>query len=304
MTVSTVNMLPAAGSEVFTLGEVLGVVSADRLRHDGTARLDMEGPELTMAVGLARLGHSVGWLGRVSSDELGARALTTLRGEGVDVSSVRVDETASTGLVVRQRRIGRATHAVYYRAGSAGSRLSTGDVPAEAVQSARILHVTGITLALSGFSWSAVHHAVKLARDAGVLVSVDVDHRPYLWESVDEARQGLTELAASADVLFANQDELSLVDSVIGTIPELVVTRGSKGASATVDGLRYDTQAAPVTAVDATEVGGAFVAGYLSAMLDGLHPADRLKRGIAVAAFAVASPSPWQGLPTRAELPP
>src|SRR3954471_15399192 len=114
-------------TEVFTLGEALGVVSADRLRHDGTARLDVEGPELTTAIGLARLGHAVTWLGRVSVDELGVRTLTALRGEGVDVSLVRVDETAPTGLVVRQRRIGRSSQVVHYREGSAGSRLSTGD---------------------------------------------------------------------------------------------------------------------------------------------------------------------------------
>ncbi|GAA1013349.1 sugar kinase [Acrocarpospora pleiomorpha] len=291
-------------SDVFTLGEVLGVISAERLRHDMTARLDLEGAELTVAVGLARLGHSVGFLGRVSDDEIGVRTLTVLRGEGIDTSHMRVDETASSGIVLRQRRIGRVAHAVNYRDGSAGSRLSTGDVPAEAIQSARILHVTGITPALSGFTWSAVHHAVKLAKDAGILVSVDVNHRPYLWESVEEAREGLTELAASADVLFTNQDELGLVETAIGSLRELVVTRGSKGASATVDGFRYDTQAAPVTVVDSTEVGGAFVAGYLSALLDDSHPSDRLKRGIAVAAFAVASASTWQGLPNRDELPP
>ncbi|GAA0438451.1 sugar kinase [Acrocarpospora corrugata] len=291
-------------SDVFTLGEVLGVISAERIRHDMTARLDVEGAELTVAVGLARLGHSVEFLGRVSDDEIGVRTLTVLRGEGIGTGHMRVDETASSGIVLRQRRIGRVAHAVHYREGSAGSRLSTGDVPAGAIQSARILHVTGITPALSGFTWSAVHHAVKLAKDAGVLVSVDVNHRAYLWETVEEAREGLTELARSADVLFANQDELDLVDTAIGSLRELVVTRGSKGASATVDGFRYDTQAAPVTVVDPTEVGGAFVAGYLSALLDDSHPSDRLKRGIALAAFAVASPSTWQGLPTRDELPP
>ncbi|WP_061294993.1 sugar kinase [Herbidospora cretacea] len=290
-------------TELFTLGEVLGVVTADRIRHDMSARLDLEGPELTVAVGLARLGHSVAYVGRVSDDEIGVRTSTVLRGEGVDVSHMRVDETAASGLALRQRRIGRVAHAVFYREGSAGSRLSTGDVPT-ALQDARILHVSGITPALSGFAWSAVHHAVKLARDAGVLVSVDVNHRANLWDSVEEAREGLRELSASADILFANQDELSLVEPALARVPELVVMRGSKGASATVEGFRYDTQAAPVTVVDATEVGGAFVAGYLSAHLDGVHPSDRLKRGIAVAAFAVASHSTWQGLPNRSELPP
>ncbi|WP_405143942.1 sugar kinase [Sphaerisporangium sp. NBC_01403] len=291
-------------TEVFTLGEALGVISADRLRHDTDVRLDVAGAELTAAVGLARLGHSVTWLGRVGGDELGARVVTVLRGEGVDVSHVQSDPGAPTGLVIRQRRIGRVGHVVHYRGGSAGSRLGPGDVPARALQSAKVLHVTGITPALSGTAWSAAHHAIKLARDSGTAVSVDVNYRPQLWIDRQEAVEALNELATGADVLFANQDELQLIEPVIGTIRELVVTRGAKGASATVNGMRYDAQAAPVTVVDPVGAGGAFAAGYLSGLLEELHPTDRLRRGCALAAFAVASGSPWQGLPTRTELPP
>ncbi|MGW4637966.1 sugar kinase [Sphaerisporangium sp. NPDC004334] len=291
-------------TEIFTLGEALGVVSADRLRHDTDVRLDVAGAELTAAVGLARLGHSVTWLGRVGVDELGARVLTVLRGEGVDVSHAQTDSTAPTGLAIRQRRIGRVGHVVHYRGGSAGSRLGPGDIPARALQSAKVLHVTGITPALSGTAWSAAHHAIKLAREAGVAVSVDVNHRPQLWVDRQEAVEALTELAVSADVLFANQDELQLIEPAIGTVRELVVTRGGKGASATINGMRYDAPAAPVTVVDPVGAGGSFVAGYLSGMLEELHPTDRLRRGSALAAFTVASHSPWQGLPTRSELPP
>ncbi|MFC6079790.1 sugar kinase [Sphaerisporangium aureirubrum] len=291
-------------TDVFTLGEALGVISTDRIRHDTEVRLDVGGPELTTAVGLARLGHSVTWLGRVGGDELGARILTVLRGEGIDASHVQSDPGAATGLAMRQRRIGRAGHVVHYRGGSAGARLGPGDIPARAVQSAKVLHVTGITPALSGTAWSAAHHAVKLARDAGLSVSVDVNFRPQLWMDRQEAVEALTELATGANVLFVNQDELQLIEPVIGTIRELVVTRGGKGASSTVNGMRYDAQAAPVTVVDPAGAGGSFVAGYLSGLLEELHPTDRLRRGCALAAFTVASQSTWQGLPTRAELPP
>jgi 2-dehydro-3-deoxygluconokinase len=291
-------------TDVFTLGEALGVVSADRLRHDTTARLDVAGPELTTAIGLCRLGHSATWLGRVGDDEIGARALTVLRGEGVDVSHVRVESDADSGIILRQRRVGRSRHVMHYRYGSAGSRLSTGDVPADPIRAARILHVTGITAALSGTAWSAVHHAIKLAADAGVTVSVDVAHRPALWPDPAEAREALTELARSADVLFVNADELQLIQDAIGTVREIVVTRGGKGASATVAGMRYDTPAAPVTVVDPGGAGASFVAGYLSALLEELHPTARLRRGAALAAYTVSSPSHWQGLPTRDELPP
>lgn len=291
-------------TEVFTLGEALGIVSADRLRHDADVRLDVGGAELTVAVGLARLGHDVTWLGRVGADELGARVVTVLRGEGVDVSHVQVDPAAPTGLVMRQRRIGRVGHVVHYRGGSAGSRLGPGDIPARTLQSAKVLHVTGITLALSGTAWSAAHHAIKLARDAGLIVSVDVNYRPQLWVDRQEALEALTELATGADVLFVNQDELQLIEPVLGTIRELVVTRGGKGASSTINGMRYDAQAAPVAVIDPSGAGGAFAAGYLSGVIEELHPTDRLRRGSALAAFTVASHSPWQGLPTRTELPP
>ncbi len=290
-------------TDLFTLGEVLGVVTADRIRHDMSARLDLEGPELTVAVGLARLGHSVSYVGRVSDDEIGVRTSTVLRGEGVDVSHVRVDETAASGLALRQRRIGRVAHAVFYREGSAGSRLSTGDVPT-ALQDARILHVTGITPALSGFAWSAVHHAVKLARDAGVLVSVDVNHRATLWDSVEEAREGLRELSASADILFANQDELSLVEPALargartrGDAREQGRQRHGRGLPVRHPGRPRDGRR--------RDRGRRRVRGGLPERPPRRGaPSDRLKRGIAVAAFAVASHSTWQGLPNRSELPP
>jgi 2-dehydro-3-deoxygluconokinase len=289
--------------EVFTLGEALGVISAGRLRHDSTARLDIGGPEFTTAIGLVRLGHSVMWVGRVGRDELGARVLSTLHAEGLDVSTVRVEDTVPTGMVLTQRPGSGPEHTLHYRAGSAGSRLSPEDVPADAVRSARLVHVTGITPAISGTAWSAVHHAVRLAREAGVPVSMDVGYREGLWKDRDDAVQALTELARGVDVLFANQEELQLIGAVLGTIPEVVITRGAKGASATVNGMRFDTPAAPVVPVDLGGAGSAFVAGYLSALLEDLHPADRLKRGSALAGRAVASPSRWLALPTRDTLP-
>ncbi|HEY9524756.1 MAG TPA: PfkB family carbohydrate kinase, partial [Thermopolyspora sp.] len=102
-------------TEVFTIGEALGVVSADRIRHDTAIRLDIAGAELTTAIGLTRLGHPTAWLGRLGADELGTRVLTVLRGEGVDTSYIRIDHDAPTGLILRQRRVGPSAHVVHYR---------------------------------------------------------------------------------------------------------------------------------------------------------------------------------------------
>ncbi|MEU6997318.1 sugar kinase [Nonomuraea sp. NPDC046570] len=290
-------------TDVYTLGEPLGVVSSGRLRHDSEARLDVGGPELNLAIGLARLGHAVSYLGKVGADELGVRILTVLRGEGVDVSDVRIDESAPTGLLLKESRIGHVSRVTHYRTDSAGSRLSPGNVPIDRIAAAKVLHLSGITAALGRDPRDAVHAAIRAARTAGVMISFAVDYRADLWPSLGEAQEVLGELAGYSHLLFAGQDELDLVKPALMPEREVVVTRGAKGASVRADRMRYDAPSVLVPVVDTMGAGEAFVAGYLSAALDGLTPQERLSRATLLGAFAVTSASDWQGLPTRAELP-
>ncbi|MEV4059434.1 sugar kinase [Nonomuraea dietziae] len=289
-------------SDVYTLGEPLGVVASGRVRHDSEARLDVGGAELTLAIALARLGHRVSYLGKVGADELGARIVTVLRGEGVDLSDLREDETAPTGLLLKESRVGQSPHVVHYRHRSAGSRLSPGNVPIDRVAASRLLHVTGVTPALGRDPRDAVESAVGAALTAGVPVSVSVDYRPELWPSLAEAEEVLGDLARRAALLFVRQDELDLVKPALTPDREVVVTRGEKGASVRSAGMRHDAASVSVPVVDPTGAHEAFVAGYLSAVLDGLTPQERLTRGTLLGAAAVTSASDWQGLPTRAEL--
>ncbi|MGY4986147.1 sugar kinase [Streptomyces nigrescens] len=85
-------------------------------------------------------------------------------------------------------------------------------------------------------------------------------------------------------------------------VAEVVVKLGAEGATAFTHGGSLHQPAKPVRAVDAVGAGDAFVAGYLSALLDGEGPAGRLERAVTTGAFAVASPGDWEGAPTRAEL--
>lgn len=284
--------------DVYTLGEAFGVVTSGRIRHEHEARLDVAGAEFTVAVGLSRLGHRVGWLGKVGGDELGARILTVLRGEGVDISDARVDEGSPTGILLKESRLGQAARVTYYRT---GVRLAQGNVPVDRIAASRVLHVSGITAALS--ARDAMHAAVRAARTAGVAVSVAIDYHDQLWPDLREAEEILSVLACSADVLFVRQSELDLVKPALTGNREVIVTRGARGASVRVDGVRHDAASLSAPVVDPNGAGDAFVAGYLSALLEGLHPADRLRRGGLLAAFSSSGPSDWQGLPTRAELP-
>ena len=188
--------------DAITLGESLGLVMgepATPLRAGSSVRFSFAGAESNVAIGLARLGHTVGFVSRVGDDFVGRMVTETLRSEGVDVSGVVVDGTAPTALMVRQHRTADALTVLYYRDGAAGSRLQPDDVPD--LSGARLLHVTGITPALSASALTTVETAVRAARAAGLVVSLDVNHRALLW-TAQEAGAALAPLLDAVDLVF------------------------------------------------------------------------------------------------------
>jgi 2-dehydro-3-deoxygluconokinase len=236
-----------------------------------------------------------------------------LRAESVAVDTVVVDAARPTGLMLAERRVADVSRVTYYRTGSAGSALAGADAAACLAEAPRILHLTGITPALSGSAAEAVSTAVSLARRAGALVSVDINYRSSLWTS-KEARPVLSELVRSADIVIASEDELGLVvtrpedesaaadELAAYGVSQLVIKRGARGATVWHQGSAYHTRAVPVTVLDTIGAGDALTAGYLSGVLDGLSPDLALRRGAVTGAFAVAAVGDWEGLPTRAEL--
>jgi 2-dehydro-3-deoxygluconokinase len=300
--------------DVVTLGETMvSLRTSNPLRLGGTLTMTIAGAESNVAIGLARLGHSVRWGGRVGADEVGAFILRTLRAESVTVDTVVVDAQRPTGLMLAERRVADVSRVSYYRTGSAGSALSDADAVACLGDIPRILHLTGITPALSGSAAAAATTAVRLARKAGALVSVDVNYRSSLW-TPQRARPVLSELVRSADIVIASEDELGLVvtepsqesaaadELAESGVSHLVIKRGARGATVWHDGSAHHAAAIPVAVLDTIGAGDAFTAGYLSGVLDGLSPAAALHRGTITAAFAVAALGDWEGLPTRDEL--
>jgi 2-dehydro-3-deoxygluconokinase len=276
------------------------------------------GAESNVAVGLSRLGVRTAWVGRVGDDEFGRLVVSTLAGEGLDVSGVLVDPDAPTGLMVKARRTSAATEVTYYRAGSAGSRLGAADVDPAVLGSVRLLHVTGITPALSRSASAAVDTAVDAAGAAGgaCLVSLDLNYRQALWPPA-AAAPVLRDLVKRSDVVFATEAEARLVlgDPRGATARDLahqlaaldgpshvLVKRGSRGAVAVIDGVAYEAPAHRVEAVDPVGAGDAFAAGYLAELLAGSDVATRLATAAAAGAFAVTVHGDWEGLPRREEL--
>ncbi|MET9762829.1 sugar kinase [Streptomyces sp. NPDC006372] len=305
-----------AAPDVVTFGETMAAFRAQgALRLGGSLGLSVAGAESNVAIGLARLGHRVRWAGRVGADELGALVLRTLRAEGVDTGHAVTDDSGRpTGLLLTEPRLGTLTRVSYYRAGSAGSAVSPADVLPALAAGTRVLHLTGITPALGPSAAEAVLAAATAAREAGLTVCLDVNHRSRLW-SADRARTVLIPLLAHVDLLIASEDELPLVqerpgadepEAVAGLLAagvgEVVVKRGARGATSHTAAGVNDRAARQVDAVDLVGAGDAFVAGYLSGLLDGADVPARLHRAVTTAAFAVATRGDWEGLPTRDEL--
>ncbi|MEU0086536.1 sugar kinase [Streptomyces sp. NPDC006274] len=197
------------------------------------------GAESNVACALAAAGHRTRWVGRVGADGFGEHLVEAIGGYGVDTSAVARDPSRPTGVYFRTST-DRATdghEVLYYRAGSAASAMSPASVPYDALWSGRVLHVSGITAALSP-DCLALMRDLTAPREDRPLVSFDVNHRPALWRDPRDARV-LLDLARGADVVFVGEDEAEEAWGLRGpaairaALPDpavLVVKRGAAGA--------------------------------------------------------------------------
>lgn len=307
--------MTAGPGPLLAVGETMALLAAPqigRLRHATSLTLGVAGAESNVAIGARRLGWPAAWVGRVGDDELGELVVSKIRAEGVEVGGVVRDPDAPTSLMLKERRTADMVRVRYYRRNGPGARLQPGDLDPAQIAAAGVLHLTGITPALSDSARATVDHAVELARSAGVPVSFDLNYRSALWPP-EEAAVVCRDLAARADLVFAGDDEAQLL-GLEGDPAELarglaglgaghaVVTLGERGAVAVVDGAVHAVDPVPVQALDPVGAGDAFVAGYLVETLTGRPVQERLRTAAACGAFAVTVPGDWEGMPSREEL--
>jgi 2-dehydro-3-deoxygluconokinase len=304
--------------DVVTLGETMVLLLAEQagpMREATSFRRHIAGAESNLAVALCRLGQTAGWISRLGDDEFGHAVLFRIRGEGVDVSRVKTDPRAPTGVVVRESREVGPIEQVYYRRGSAASYLSPADLDADYIGAATYLHLTGITPALSPTCREAVFAAAEIARAAGVRIVLDPNYRSKLWDPT-AAREVILDLAGHADILLPGKEEAELLsgesDPRAAALhlkklgPQVVVVKlGADGALAVTDD---DDQVLHSPAmhlervVDPVGAGDAFAAGLLSGLLKGLTIADALDLANRCGALAMTSPGDMESLPMWADV--
>lgn len=302
--------------DAVTFGEVMGMfvaTSPGPLHRVRGYELAQAGAEANVATGLARLGHRVGWVGRVGADPIGRFVVDELAAEGVDVSQVSVDDGAPTGFQLKSMALGGDPEVVYFRTNSAGSRLAPSEAADTYLAGARHLHLTGIPLALSDTARTFAFHAVEVARAAGATISFDPNLRPALWPSQAEMTAVIGDMARRCDWVMPGLAEGALLTGaptaaaiaetyLAQGVTRVVIKDGCRGAELFTSGGVWRRPVFPVTVVDTVGAGDGFAAGLISAHLDGLAPEAALERASAVGALATTSPGDKDGLPNRSTL--
>ncbi len=300
--------------KVVTFGESMALfmpTSSKGIERSSQMEKLFGGAESNVAIGLSRLGQSVGWFGKLGNDPLGVMIMKSIRGEGVDTSHVTFSDDHPTGLMLRENVNGR-TSVYYYRKLSAMSTMRPDELNPEYIAGADLLHVTGITPALSESCRETVLEAVRIARENGVKVCFDPNLRLKLW-SAEQARSTLLPIAEQADYFLPGLDELKLLYGT-ESFDEIVARLGALRAVSVVKGgddETYLVEKGEVTAVpyfkaervvDTVGAGDGFCAGFITGMLRGYPHAEAVRLGNLIGSMVVQAEGDWEGLPTWDEV--
>ena len=312
--------------DLVCLGELLVDLVAlgpdDSIESATTFRKAAGGAPANVAVGVARLGVSVGFIGKLGNDAFGRFLRTTMVTNGVDVRNLVTDPAAKTPLAFVGSEAEGGRSFIFYHRGLADTILRPEELDGELIGHASIFHFGSVSLAAEP-GRSATFAAGRIARDRGCLVSFDPNVRLQLWDSADEARACILEALPLAHVVKVSSDETHLLTGTTEP-PEAAAALRSLGPLLAVvtmagEGCYYQSEtsdgylpAMDVAPVDSTGAGDAFVAGLLVELLSAggraampIAPVDlvrALRFASAAGALATTGYGAIPSLPSRARV--
>ena len=208
----------------------------------------------------------------LGNDRAGQAFRTLWRDEGVDDSAVPTDPEAATGIYFVTHDA-RGHDFTFHRKGSAAARLGPAALPQAAIRAARVLHLSGITLGISDASCDAGFAAMRIAREAGVLVSFDTNLRLRLWP-LDRARACIHAAVANSDIVFPSLDDARVLTGLeeveeiaefyLRLCPLVLLKLGPDGVLVATREGQQRIAGFRVDAVDATGAGDTFAGAFLA----------------------------------------
>jgi len=296
-------------TDLFTFGEALSVfISTDTesVMSANNYQRVTAGAEANVAVAVSRLGLKAQFFSRFGTDQLGSVMIKDIESEGVDVSLIKRVSAFSAAMV---RNPGRTepVEISYLRKGSAASTIEPLDILDSYISSARWVHTTGITCAISKTGADTVKVALDKARALEVKSSFDLNLRRKLW-SESEAKVVLEPLASNVELLIGGEDEYQaifgfsdvkkvLADANIRGCKIAVMTKGDQILRYSINGEYGEITPPKVISVDPVGSGDAFTGGTIAGLLSGLSPEKALTQGSICGASVASMFGDWTGIP-------
>ena len=298
------------------VGEPMGLFIAEetgRLEDVDHFSFTTCGAELNVAIGMKRLGHEVSYMTKLGRDPFGKRITNRMEEIGISTGHILFSDERPTGFMFKSMVAEGDPSIFYFRRGSAASTLSAEDVAALDLSGCALVHMTGITPALSDSAREAVLALAARTRGSGVKLSFDPNLRLQLWPDTEKMAECLNGIAEQADIFLPGVKEAKILMGeddpekiaawyIARGTKTVVVKLGAKGAyyasasgeSGYVPGFHVDR------IVDTVGAGDGFAAGVLTALLEDMPLAEAVRRGCAIGAIQLLSKGDNDGaLPTR-----
>ncbi|MBS0536044.1 MAG: sugar kinase [Proteobacteria bacterium] len=293
--------------DILSMGEPMVEFNQTREGGGATFLRGCGGDSSNFAVAAARQGARVGYVSAVGNDSNGLLLREMWRAEGVDDTCVRTDEEAPTGVYFVSH--GEGGHRFdFCRTGSAASRCKAGDLPLEAIARAKVLHLSGISLAISASACDAGYRAIEHARTNNVMVSFDTNLRRKLWP-LGRARAIIWDVISLSDICLPSYDDVvqlsdlsdpdAIVDRCLSSGAKIVALKlGSSGALVADANERHRIAPYPCQAVDATGAGDTFGGAFVARIVAGDDIAAAGRYAAAAAALSTEGYGAVTPIPT------
>jgi fructokinase len=317
--------METASMDIVCLGELLiDMFPAETGKHLAEVSAFLPKPggaPANVAVAAARLGKHSAFIGKVGDDAFGHFLIETLRDQGVETKGMRIAAEARTTMAFIAKPDAYSAEFIFYRNPGADMLLRADELEGDLLAKAKIFHFGSISL-IHEPSRSATLEAVRLAKEAGALISFDVNFRPSLWPRADFAAATIGELLSEADLVKVNEEELELLTGtrnlgaggkvILEKGPQLcVVTLGAQGSYFCSHSGADKIAPFKVETVDAVGCGDAFMAGVLCRLagyedwrsaLATPEMAENLRFANAVGALTALRPGVIPALPSAREV--
>ncbi|MBN1592160.1 MAG: sugar kinase [Candidatus Coatesbacteria bacterium] len=300
--------------DIISIGECMVEMFCDgRIKDASLFTKAYGGDTLNTIVAASRLGSRTGFITKVGIDPFSDFLTSSWRSEGIDLSHSQLVPGFNSIYFISLTQNG-AREFTYYRPGSAASTLSPDDLDADYIGSAKVVHTSGITQAISRTARDAALAAFKMARSAGVLTSFDPNLRLKLT-SLEQAKKDLMEILEYTDIflpsspdetgpLFPGMTEGEIAEFVMGMgVRFVAIKQGERGCLiASSDGVMQLRPELDVTVVDTTGAGDAFNGAFIHGIAHGLSAREAARLGLTMASLKIRGRGAILSLPTKEEL--